>query len=125
MVDIEPGRQRLRLKLPDGKDMTLDVDESMLGAIRDALDQVVEIEVDEEVEGATTVSKVARGLAVLLSAGSSSDRPPKTLEELEREQHLPAGRPDYVALASLAWPSAEEVAEFDEHVRQIRRTGTL
>lgn len=124
MVDVEPGRQRLRLKLPDGRDMTLDVDESMLDAIREALDRVVEIEMEEEVEGATTVSKVARGLQVLPSAGPSTDRPPKTLEELEREQNLPKERPDYVSLASRVWSTSQQVAEFDEHLLQIRRAGT-
>ena len=124
MVDIEPGRQRLRVKMPDGRDVTLDVDEELIVEIRAALDQVVAIDVEEALEGAVTSSRVARNVTVLPSSGPGSDKPPKSITELEREQDLPKERPDYQALASAIWETEEQVAEFAEHLAESRRAET-
>jgi hypothetical protein len=120
MVDVEPGRQRLRVKLPDGRDLTLHADEELISQITAALDQVVEIEVKEELEGGVTTSRVAREVEILPSSGPGSDRPPQSIEELEREQNLPKEPPDYQALASAIWETEAEVAEFEEHLREMR-----
>lgn len=121
MVDVEPGRQRLRIKMPDGRDTTLDVDEELIEHIRAALDKVVEIEIEEEWEGNVASSRVARSLAVLPSSGPGSDEPPKSVAQLAREQNLPKERPDYVALTSAIWGTEGEVARFQEQVREARR----
>lgn len=121
MVDVEPGRQRVRLKLPDGRDLTFDVDDSLAGSIPNTLDKAVEVEVDEELEDEIPARRTARGLRLLPSAGSGSDRPPKSIEELAREQHMPKQRPDYRALASAVWQTAVEVDEFEKHVHEIRQ----
>lgn len=120
MADVEPGRQRLRIKLPDGRDLTLDVDEGLITQISAALDRVVELSVEEEFEGDVATNRVARGVEILPSSGPGSDRPPKSLEELEREQDLPKERPDYQALVSAVWETEAEVAEFEEHLREMR-----
>jgi hypothetical protein len=124
MVDVEPGRQRLRVKLPDGRDVTLEVDEELGGRIAAALDHAVELQVEEEIEGQTPTSRVARDVTVLPSSGSKSDKPTKSIAQLEREQNLPKERPDYVALASAIWETGAEIAEFERYVRELRRVET-
>lgn len=99
MVDVEPGRERLRVKLPDGRDMTLDVDADLASKMSDALDRVVDIEVEEEIEAGTPARRVVHDLAIV-PLRPVTDRPSISIEELEREQGLPAERPDYVALPS-------------------------
>lgn len=121
MVDVEPGRQRLRVKLPDGRDTTLDVLKELVPGIAAALDQVVEIQVDEEVEGNISISRVASDLTVLPTSGPGSDQPPKSISELETEQRVPSEPPDYVALASSVWNTEEDIAEFEQYVRESRR----
>ena len=125
MVDVEPGRQRLRVKLPDGRDITLDVDEELGGRIAAALDRPVELQVQEEIEGGIPTSRVARDVTILPSSGSKSDKPPKSIAELEREQNLAKERPDYVALASAVWRTEGEIAEFERYVRELRRVETV
>lgn len=124
MVDVEPGRQRIRIKLPDGRDATLDADEELTSRIRNALDRIVEIVVEEELEGDVTISRIAQSVEVLPSSGPGSDQPPKSIEELEQEQSLPKERPDYAALASAIWRTEEDIEKFEEHVRQIRQAET-
>lgn len=120
MVDVEPGRQRLRVKLPDGRDVTLEAEEELIARIRDALDRVVEIEVEEELEGEVTTRRTVHAVEVLPSSAPGSDKPPKSVEELEREQNLPKERPDYAALASQIWQTEAEVTEFEGHLREMR-----
>jgi hypothetical protein len=124
MVDVEPGRQRLRVKLPDGRDMTLDVQEDLASELAAAVDRAIELQVEEEVEGSIPTSRVARGLTILPSSGPKSDQPPKSIQELEREQNLSGERPDYVSLASAVWETEAEVAGFERYVREIRRAET-
>ena len=124
MVDVEPGRQRIRIKLPDGRDATLDADEELTSRILNALDRIVEIVVEEELEGDVTISRIAQSVEVLPSSGPGSDQPPKSIEELEREQSLPKERPDYAALASAIWETEADIESFEEHVRQIRQAET-
>jgi len=120
MVDVEPGRQRLRVKMPDGRDVTFDVAEELISKIRSALDQVVEVSIEEQVEGTVVSTRVARDLAILPTSGPGSDKPPKSLAELEREQNLPKERPDYVALASAIWETEADVSAFEEYLRTAR-----
>jgi hypothetical protein len=120
MVDVEPGRERLRVKLPDGRDMTIEVDSVLASKMANALDRVVELRVEEEMEGDTPAKRVVHDLTVVDSE-ADSDRPSKSVQELALEQGLPSKRPDYVALASAIWRTEQELAEFEEHLRQIRQ----
>ena len=123
MVDVEPGRQRLRIKLPDGRDMTVDVSDDLVEKARHALDQVVEVDVQEEFEGDVSLGRSVRGLEILPSSGAGSDKPPKSVEELEREQNLPTDRPDYSALAARIWSNEQEIEEFHQELKAMRRAG--
>ena len=124
MVDVEPTKQRLRLKLPDGRDLTLEADEEIAASIVAAIDHVVEIDVEEELEGNVSTRRVARSLVVLPTSGPGSDRPPKSIEELEHEQDLGGQQPDYVSLASAVWETEQELREFERHLQEIRRVDT-
>jgi hypothetical protein len=121
MVDVEPGRQRLRIKVPEGRDVTLEVGEPMIAKLGASLDHVVELEAEEELEGAIVTRRSVRSISVLPSSGPGSEFPPKTVDELANEQGVSGKRPDYVALASEIWTDEKELAEFLQHLQVIRR----
>jgi hypothetical protein len=125
MVDVEPGRWRIRLKLPDGQDITLDASSELADVMKQAVDRVVEIESIEELVGDVVSSRTAVELHLLPSAGAGSLRPPKLIEELAAEQGMPANRPDYEVLATAVWQSDEDLADFESHLDQIRRAGAV
>lgn len=45
---------------------------------------------------------------------------PDPVEELAKEQGLADARPDYQALATAVWETDEQLAEFQEYLRQVR-----
>ncbi len=104
--------------------MTLEVEEALVPVIHDSLDRVVEIDMEEEMEGSASVRKVARTLTILPSSGASSDLPPKTIAQLEKEQAMPSKRPDYVELATEIWATPGQLSEFQEYIRESRKAGT-
>ena len=111
----------MRIKLPDGRDVTLEVDDQIASRMVAALDRVVEIDVEEEVEGDVPTRRVAHDVDILPSSAPGSDVPPKSVEQLEGEQKLPTKRPDYVALASAIWRTDKELNEFETHLQEVRR----
>jgi len=120
MVDVEPGRERLRMKLTDGRDLTLDVEEGISPeSVKSALDHAVEVSIEEELGGPTAARPTMTELNVLPPAGRV---PQRTIVELMVEQGLPANRPDYQALATAVWSTDEELAEFDEYLREMRQS---
>jgi hypothetical protein len=119
MVDIEPGKWRVRLKLPDGHDVTLDVAEDVASTLSGALDQPIEVESVEERAG----DVISRRMAVsvqLLPASSGSDKPPKGIDQLEREQNATVEHPDYSILATSVWETEDDFEEFDEYLKKLR-----
>lgn len=44
----------------------------------------------------------------------------RSLDQLAREQRIPSGRPDYIALFSKVWRTPDEVAAFQLQLRGIR-----
>ena len=51
-------------------------------------------------------------------------RPPKSVDELAREQGLADARPDYRALATGVWETEEELSDFTAYLKQLRRSAT-
>jgi hypothetical protein len=49
--------------------------------------------------------------------------PPKSVEELAKEQGVWGKKFDYVALATAVWPTMKDVREFEQHLREARREG--
>jgi len=121
MVDVEPGRSRIRLKQPDGHDVTLETDSALADVLKRAVDSAVELEALEELAGDQVTSRRAINLSLLPSAGAGSDKPPKTVAELAEEQGLVGLHPDYRSLASEVWDTREHLAEFEEYLRQTRQ----
>ena len=124
MVDVEPGRMRIRLKLPDGRDITLDADPDLIPSLRGAVDRVVEIEAVEELEGDQVASRTAVHMALLPSSGIGSEKPPKSIEELAQEQGLTGKLPDYLGLATAVWETEEQVAEFAVYLSRVRQAAS-
>ena len=126
MVDVEPGRWRMRLKLPDGRDLTLEAaSELATNSLKQAVDRVVEIEGVEELEGDQITARTIASLSLLPSSGPGSSRPPKSVDELAREQGLADSRPDYPELATAVLGDGwEQRSDFDEYLRQIRQEAT-
>jgi len=123
MVDVEPGKQRVRLKLTDGRDLTLDIAarEGELDMTK-VLDRPVEVEVEEEMMGDASARRVATEISVLSSFPGAAAAP-KSLVELMREQHLPKDRPDYRELATAVWQTKAELDEFEQFLRASRAAG--
>jgi hypothetical protein len=124
MADVEPGRERMRLKLPSGRDLTLDAGPDVVRAIDGNLDRLVEVDIVESMQGDTAANRVVESVRILPAAEEPSDVPPKTLDEIEAELGLPP-KPNYVALATAVWRNATEVDEFVRHVSEIRRTASI
>ncbi len=122
MVDVEPGRLRVRLKLPDGRDLTLDADPNLTPLLKGAVDRVVQIEAVEEMEGDQVASRLAVNMAILPSSGAGSEKPPKSIDELAREQNLADIHPDYQALTTAVWENQDQISEFGEYLQQVRQT---
>jgi hypothetical protein len=125
MVDVEPGRWRIRLKLPDGRDLTLDADGDIASQLKGAVDKAVEIEAIEELEGDQVAARTAVALHLLPTSGQGSDKPPKPIHELAQEQGLADIRPEYERLATLIWQTEADVEEFQRYLQQIRQVPTL
>ena len=125
MVDVEPGRERVRLKLPDGRDLTLDAEPELSERLKAAVGQAVEIEAVELLEGDQVASRTAVTLRLLPSSGNGSDIPPKSVEALAREQGLTGDVPDYAALARAVWTSEDEIAAFNEYRKQARLAASI
>lgn len=113
MVDVELGRQRLRVKLPSGRDSTMDLDPDLRSEATSLLDQPVKAIVKETVRDGSTVRRVVRSVELVELRERGPELPPKDLATLAREQGLlfrPV--PDYVARASAVWPTERDVDEF-------------
>ena len=124
MADVEPGRERMRLKLPGGRDLTLEAGPDVVRAIDGNLERLVEVDIVESMQGETSAHRVVESVRILPAAEEPSDVPPRTLDEIEAELNLPPN-PNYLALATAVWRSTAEVDEFVEHVSEIRRTANI
>ncbi len=120
MADVESGREKMRLKLPGGRDLTLDAGPQAVRDIGGNLERLVEVDIVESMQGEASASRMVESVRILPAADIPSDVPPKTLDEIEAELDLPP-KPNYLALATAVWRNAEEVDDFLVHVRQIRR----
>jgi hypothetical protein len=124
MTDVEPGREKMRLKLPDGRDLTLEAGRDVVRAIDGHLDRIVEVDIVESMQGDASARRVVESVRILPSSQEPTDIPPKTLDEIEAELKLPP-KPNYLALATGVWRTANEVDAFEKHVSEIRQTASI
>lgn len=123
MADVEDGRQRVRVKLPDESDLTMPIDEDLTGAMSDVLGQLAELRVSEAWVGGTVVERVVGAVRLLTADEQGIDVPPKSIDELAREQGLfLRPPPDYFSILSGLWESEEEAEAFRQDVRRGRAT---
>lgn len=124
MVDVEMGRQRLRVKLPSGADLTMDLDAELRSIAMQALDQPVQVTVDETLSGGTVTHRLVQDVRVLDLDEQGPESPPKALLDLAREQGLLFGpAPDYVALATEVWQTSADIQEAEGYLVETRSTG--
>ena len=122
MVDVEPGRLRVRVRTPSESEFTMDVAPEARDALAEVLDRPVRIDaVETLVKGFVTARRVER-LEPVQSAESGPERPPRTLLELAASQGLLSGPvPDYVGLASDTWETPDDLAAVSSYLAEVRR----
>lgn len=121
MADVEAGRQRLRLKLADDSNVTMSVEEPLLGELPSVLGQLAELHVSEAIVGESVVERVVGLVRLLEPEERGVELPEKPIDELAREQGLllrPS--PDYFALLSDLWETEEEAEAFRQEIREGR-----
>ncbi len=124
MADVEPGRERMRLKLSNGRDVTLDVAPDAVHEIKGNLEKLVEVDVVQTMEGDAPSKRMVESARALPDMEEPNDIPPRTLDEIETDLKLPR-RVNYEALATAVWRTPEEVEEFMSHVSEIRRPASV
>jgi hypothetical protein len=118
MIDVEVGRQRLRIKLPDERDLTMDLDPELRADALRAMDQPVEVVVIETRQADRVTRRAIESIRMLDLGERGPERPPKSVRELAAEQGLlfrPV--PDYAGLASEVWPTTQDI---DETIAALR-----
>lgn len=121
MADVESGRQRLRVKLPDGSDHTLSVDLDLIPELNAVLNRVVELDVSEARIGGEVVERVVGAVRVLEPSETGNDQPAQSVDDLARQQGLAMQPiPDYFALVDALLEDEEEVERFAAHLTSMR-----
>lgn len=121
MVDVELGKRRLRVKLPDETDVTMDVDDEAAERAADSLDRIAEVRVLEQLDGDQVVQRLVVDVRVVDAPASAPLRAPISLLELARRQGvLLRGKPDYQLLATALLPTEADAVEFHERVAIAR-----
>jgi len=123
MVDVEPGRYKLRVKTPDGRNIILEASEELTQHLKAAVDRAVEVESIEAAGEGIPTRWSAIGVSILPRSGEHTDIPPKSVQELAEEQGVLGALPNYGELASQVWRTASEIEAFDEYLRAVRASG--
>lgn len=122
MVDVELGRQRLRVKLPNEADVTMEIDRELIETAEAVLNRPVRLTVEEMMRDGIVVRRTIRRIELLSLVAEGPVNPPKSARELALEQGIfLRGRPDWRALASNIWRTREEVADAEEYFQAARR----
>lgn len=121
MADVEAGRQRLRLKLADDSNVTMSVEEPLLGELPSVLGRLAELHVSEAIVGGSVAERVVGLVRLLEPEERGVELPQKPIDELAREQGLLLRPPpDYFSLLSSLWETEEEAEAFRQEIREGR-----
>ena len=121
MADVEQGRQRLRVKLADDSDLTMPLAHGIAPTMPDVLGQLAELDVSETTVGGAVVDRVVNRIRLLETEQDEIDIPPKSIDELAREQGLLSRPPaDYRSILAGLWATEEEAEAFRREIRQGR-----
>ncbi len=122
MVDVEPGRWRLRVRTPSEAEYTMDVAEDAKDSLPEVLDRLVRIDATERLVKGFVVGRRVDHMELLPVAEHGPERPPRSLSELAAVQGLlRAPVPDYAAMASSIWESEADVVAFVQYLSETRR----
>ena len=123
MADVEMGRQRLRIKLPDDSDQTMAIDDNVVDHAAEALGQLAEVHVSEATVDGRVMERVVGHIRLLEASERGVDLPPKSIQQLAQEQGLAMRpTPNYVELLSELWPTESDAEAFREYLRTSRAT---
>lgn len=121
MADVEAGRQRLRLKLADDSNIVMSVEEDVRHELPSVLGQLAELHVSEAIVGGAIAERVVGLIRLLEPEERGVELPPKSIDELAREQGLLLRPPpDYFALLSGLWETDEEAKAFRQEIHEGR-----
>lgn len=121
MADVELGRQRLRIKLPNDADVTMEIVPELRESLLELLDKPVVLDVTESLRKGFVVSRTVRDARVLPDRLGGEEHPPKSLLELAAAQGLLSQPvPDYGRLASEIWLTPDEVEQASSYFRELR-----
>jgi len=121
MVDVESGRVRMRIKLPDETDVTVSAQEELADRMPTFVGQLASVQISEVWAGDTLLERTAVDAEVIETSVHRPLRPKRSLLDLAREQGLLlADIPDYGTLADELWPTETEVEKFISHVADLR-----
>ena len=115
------GRQRVRVQVGAGPDVTMSVEGALVDRMRDLLGQHVELCVSETLVDDTVVDRVVSEVRPLNPGECGVDVPPRSIGALAREQGLHLRPPpDYFSVLSGLWESEEEAEAFRDEIRSGR-----
>ena len=121
MLDVEQGRERVRIKLPSQLDATMNTGTELRGRLDDVLDQPVKATVQEIREDGRVVDRRVLEIERLELNDVGPDRPPRSVVELAALRGLTPGRPPpYVRLAEGVWPEDTDIDDFDAYWQDLR-----
>lgn len=121
MLDVEQGRERIRVKLPSQLDVTMSLGEGFERHPEEILDQPVQVTVLETREGTQVVDRKVLDIQRLDLGDNGPERPPRSIRELAEERGLIPGRPPpYAALARNVWPEESDFEELQVYLRSVR-----
>ena len=121
MADVEAGRQRVRVKLPRGSDLTMAIDDALTDTMPTVLGELTELSVSETIVGTTVVDRIVDDIRLLPAEERGIERPEKSIHELAMEQGLLLrAPPDYFSILSSLWDTEEEAEAFRDDIRRGR-----
>ena len=115
------GRQRVRVQVGAGPDVTMSVEGALVDRMRDLLGQHVELCVSETLVDDSVVDRVVDEVRRLNPGECGVDVPPRSIDALACEQGLHLRPPpDYPSILSGLWESEAEAEAFREEIRSGR-----
>ena len=108
MVDIEPGRSRLRVVSSDGRHVTAMIDDRLRLEAASALNKLAVVTLSVIHTGLNVGSRQVQSILVIDDSLEQMPAP----EALAHKQSIPDDPPDYAALAEEIWPTDEDAAAF-------------
>ena len=113
--------RQILVGLGDGSALTMSLDTAVVSRVSGVLGRDVELRVRETVVGEAVVDRAVETLRLLDPGECGIDAPPKSIDELAREQGVDRRpRADYFEILSGLWETEEEADAFRSEIRAGR-----